>query len=116
MPFVRDVVGRVREGALDHELVYAKRVRKGSVERYTGAVPPHVQAARKAGAAAGPVIRYVVTRSGPEPVLPGHPMPPDIDREHALERVLRPVADAILPEIGHSFDEALGRLRQMEMF
>lgn len=116
MPFVRDVVARVREGALDHELVYAKRVRKGSVERYTGAVPPHVQAARKAGPAAGPVIRYVVTRSGPEPVLPGHPLPEGIDREHALERVLRPVADAILPEVGHSFDEALGRLRQMEMF
>lgn len=116
MPFVRDVVTRVREGALDHELVYAKRIRKGSVERYTGAVPPHVQAARKAGAAAGAVIRYVITRSGPEPVLPGHQLPPDVDREHALERVLRPVADAILPEIGHAFDEALGRLRQMEMF
>lgn len=116
MPFVRDVVARVRAGDLDHELVYAKRIRKGSVERYTGSVPPHVQAARKAGAAAGPVIRYVITRSGPEPVLPGHPLPPDVDREHALERVLRPVADAILPELGQSFDEAIGRLRQLEMF
>jgi len=116
MPFVRDVVARVRDGSLDHELVYAKRIRKGSVERYTGAVPPHVQAARKAGPSAGPVIRYVVTRSGPEPVLPGRPLPPEIDREHAVERVLRPVADAILPEVGHAFDEALGILRQMEMF
>lgn len=116
LPFVRDVVARVRDGSLDHELVHAKRIRKGSVERYTGAVPPHVQAARKAGSAAGPVIRYVVTRTGPEPVLPGHPLPAGIDREHALERVLRPVADAILPEVGHDFDEALGRLRQMEMF
>ncbi|MBY0280075.1 DNA polymerase II [Candidatus Binatia bacterium] len=116
MPFVRDVVARLRAGDLDHELVYAKRIRKGSVERYTGAVPPHVQAARKAGSAAGPVIRYVITRSGPEPVLPGHPLPRDVDREHALERILRPVADAILPELGQSFDEALGRLRQLEMF
>jgi DNA polymerase-2 len=115
MPFVRDVIARVRDGALDHELVYAKRIRKGSVERYSGAVPPHVQAARKAGSAAGSVIRYVVTRSGPEPVLPGRPLPADVDREHALDRILRPVADAILPELGHDFDEALGRPRQLEL-
>jgi DNA polymerase-2 len=61
------------------------------------------------------VIRYVVTRDGPEPVLPGRALPANVDREHALERILRPVADAILPEIGHSFDEVLGRPRQLEL-
>lgn len=115
LPFVREVIAGVRAGALDEELVYAKRIRKGTVERYTGAVPPHVQAARKAGPAAGPVIRYVVTRDGPEPVLPGRPLPPNLDREHALERILRPIADAILPEVGQSFDEALGRPRQLSL-
>lgn len=115
LPFVRDVVARLRAGEIDDELVYVKRIRKGAVDRYTGAVPPHVQAARKAGSAAGAVIRYVVTRDGPEPVLPGRALPANVDREHALERILRPVADAILPEIGHSFDEVLGRPRQLEL-
>jgi DNA polymerase-2 len=115
MPFVTDLVLRVRAGELDHELVYAKRLRKGALDRYTAATPPHVQAARKAGALAGPVIRYVITRDGPEPVLPGCLLPAGIDRAYYVERVLRPIADAILPELGHSFDEAIGKPRQLQL-
>jgi DNA polymerase II len=115
LPWVAEVVAGVRSGELDGELVYAKRIRKGSVDRYTAAIPPHVQAARKAGSAGGGVIRYVITADGPEPVLPGRPLPSGIDREHYVERVLRPIADAILPEIGRSFDEAIGRPRQLRL-
>lgn len=114
-PFVREVVARVRAGELDAELVYSKRVRKGSVERYTEVVPPHVQAARKAGRTAGGVIRYVVTASGPEPAPPGRPLPPGIDRGHYVDRVLRPLADAVLRELGSSFDEALGAATQLPL-
>ena len=42
-------------------------------------------------------------------------MPSDIDRAHYQERVLRPVADAILSELGTSFDEALGVPRQLTL-
>jgi DNA polymerase-2 len=113
--FVREVAGRVRAGELDEELVYVKRVRKGSLERYTATTPPHVQAARKAGPLPGGVIRYVITRSGPEPALPGRPLPGGLDRQHYLDHVLRPVADAILVEMGSSFDEALGRPHQLSL-
>ena len=75
LPFVRETVDAVRRGELDAELVYAKRVRKGSLDRYTGTAPPHVQAARKAGARAGPLVRYVVTARGPEPVFHGQALP-----------------------------------------
>jgi DNA polymerase-2 len=105
----------VRSGALDAELVYAKRVRKGALDRYTATTPPHVQAARKTGRSVGPIVRYVIARSGPEPVLPGRPLPQGIDREHAIEKVLRPVADAILRELGRSFDEALDLPRQLSL-
>jgi DNA polymerase-2 len=114
-PFVADVVARLRAGELDQELVYVKRIRKGAVDRYTAAIPPHVQAARKAGAAAGGVIRYVMTRSGPEPVLPGRPLPSGIDREHYVDRAIEPVAEAILSEIGVSFDDVIGRPRQLQL-
>ena len=63
----------------------------------------------------GRVVHYVITRDGPEPVLPGHPLPKGIDRKHYLERVLRPVADGILSEIGQSFDEALGIPQQLTL-
>ncbi len=115
LPFVRDLVGRVRGGELDEELVYTKRVRKGSLDRYTATTPPHIQAARKAGGRVGPVVRYLVTRSGPEPVLPGRPLPSEIDRSHYLDRVLRPVADAVLSHLGRSFDEALDEPHQLSL-
>ena len=115
LPFVREIVRQVREGELDAELVIRKGLRKGSVERYTGRTPPHVEAARRAGGAVGREVRYLVTHSGPEPVLPDRPLPADIDREHYVEKVLRPIADAILPHVGESFDEALGRPRQLSL-
>ncbi len=118
LPFVREIAEELRAGKRDAELIYAKRIRKGSLDRYTATTPPHVQAARRArelGAAAGPLIRYVVTPSGPEPVLPGHPLPSPIDYGHYLERVLRPVADAILELREQSFDEALDRPRQLSL-
>jgi DNA polymerase-2 len=115
LPFVREVVAAVRSGALDAELVYAKRVRKGALERYTATTPPHVQAARKAKGPVGPVVRYVIARSGPEPVLAGYPLPEGIDREHAVLKLLRPVADSILRELGRDFDEALDRPRQLTL-
>ncbi len=115
LPFVKSLAESVLAGELDAELVYAKRVRKGSLERYTATTPPHVQAARKAGGAAGPVVRYVMTATGPEPVLPGRPFPEALNRRHYLDRVLRPVADSILDLLDTSFDEALGAPRQLEL-
>lgn len=115
LPFVREVAERVRAGELDAELVYVKRIRKGAAERYVATTPPHVQAARKAGAAPGGVIAYVITREGPEPALPGRPLPGPIDREHYVEKVLRPVTDAILGELGESFAAATGEPRQLSL-
>jgi DNA polymerase-2 len=115
LPFAREIAQRVRDGSLDAELVYARRVRKATLESYTEITPPHVQAARKAGASPGALIRYVITPAGPEPVRPGRPLPGRIDHGHYVERVLRPIADQILEPLGRSFDEALGAPRQMSL-
>ncbi len=119
LPFVAAVVAEVREGLCDDELVYRKGIRKGSLDHYTASSPPHIQAARKQaernGTAPRGVIRYVITSSGPEPVIRGAPPRPDIDRVHYIERVLRPVADAILIEIGESLDTALGEPKQLDL-
>jgi len=114
-PFVRETLAQLRSGELDAECVYTKRVRKGALDRYTTTTPPHVQAARKAGGRAGPVVHYLVTRTGPEPVLPGRPLPEGIDHSHYVEKVLRPVAEAILAPLGQSFDEAAGQPRQLSL-
>ncbi len=115
LPAARALVAALRAGELDAELVFAKRIRKASLESYTATSPPHVQAARRAGGKPGPVIRYVITSAGPEPVLPGRSLPSGIDYAHYLERVLRPVADAILPFAGLSFDDVLGSPKQLSL-
>ncbi len=116
VPFVTDLVEKTRAGVFDSELVYAKRLRKGSVDRYTASTPPHIQAARKAGGQIGPIIRYVITQSGPEPVIFGRNLPDGIDRRHYVDRVLRPIAEAILSHLGRDFDEVLGEPHQLDLF
>jgi DNA polymerase-2 len=113
-PFVGELVASVRRGERDAELVYAKRIRKGRLDRYS-ANAPHVQAARKAGGRPGPVIRYVITATGAEPVAPGRALPPRIDHAHYVEKVLRPVAESILEDLGTSFGAALGEPQQMSL-
>ncbi|MGH0037430.1 MAG: DNA polymerase II [Myxococcota bacterium] len=115
VPFVGEMVEDLRAGRIDPELVYVKRVRKGALDRYTASTPPHVQAARKAGGTDRGVIRYLIAETGPEPVLPGRPLPGPIDRKHYLEKLLRPIAEAILQEIGESFDDVLGIPRQLDL-
>ncbi|MEE9281796.1 MAG: DNA polymerase II [Myxococcota bacterium] len=115
VPFVQEIVKRVTAGELDEELVIRKGLRKGSVERYTERIPPHVEAARRAGSRAGRVVSYVVTDNGPEPVFLGEPMPGNIDYAHYVAKVLRPVAESILSLMGESVEEALGEPQQLSL-
>ena len=114
-PFVRELVAGVRSGELDPELVIRKGIRKGALERYTSSIPPHVKAARKIEGPVGRVVRYVMTRSGPEPVLRGQGLPADIDREHYVRKVIEPVAEAILMHLGLEFIEVIGDPRQLSL-
>ena len=52
--YLAEVVGRVRSGELDDELVYRKNLRKDAGE-YTATTPPHVVAARKSTPAGGSI-------------------------------------------------------------
>jgi DNA polymerase-2 len=115
VPFVREVVAGVRAGELDRELVIRKGLRKGSVEQYRDRIPPHVEAARRAGDPNLRVVHYVVTRGGPEPVVAGRPFPTQVDTEHYVEKVLRPLAASILEPLGTSWEEALDLPRQLSL-
>ncbi|HTO06524.1 MAG TPA: DNA polymerase domain-containing protein, partial [Myxococcota bacterium] len=114
-PFVRETVADLLAGRLDHELVIRKGLRKGAVERYTAATPPHVEAARKAGPGVGRVVHYVQTRGGPEPVEPEGALPRDVDRAHYVDKVVRPIAQAILAQLGQDFDEVTDQPRQLAL-
>ena len=93
LPFVRDVAEQVLAGERDDELVYAKRVRKASLDRYTATTPPHVQAARKLaeqGIRVGPVVRYVRHRERARSRwCRAARCLPAIDRRYYVDHVLR---------------------------
>ncbi|MCE0492661.1 DNA polymerase II [Vibrio salinus] len=110
--YIETLVNETLSGKHDNELVYRKRLRR-KLSDYQKNVPPQVRAARLADdinqRLGRPlqyqnkgVIEYVITLSGPEP-LEYQKSP--IDYDHYIEKQLKPVADAILPFIGKSFDD-----------
>jgi DNA polymerase-2 len=119
--FIRQIVEETQDGQRNHQLIYRKRLRR-KLEQYVKNVPPHVRAARIADEnnkrLGRPLqyqhkgwISYVMTVHGPEPVEYQQNM---IDYEHYIEKQLQPVADAILPFIGLSFEGLVNQ--QMGLF
>lgn len=108
--YLAEIVGRVRRGELDEELVYHKNLRKDA-EDYTATTPPHVAAARKSSRPLGRSIRYVMTTAGAEPLDNlQHPL----DREHYVDKQVRPVAEPVLETLGLDFDRVIGDERQAD--
>ena len=110
--YLADVVRRLRAGELDDELVYRKNLRK-SADDYTASTPPHVQAARKSTQPTGRLISYVMTTAGPEPLdNRKHPL----DREHYVDKQVRPVAEPVLDALHLDFERVIGDARQADLF
>jgi len=108
--YLAQIVARVRRGDFDGELVYHKNLRKDT-EDYTATTPPHVAAARKSSLPLGRSIRYLVTTAGAEPLDNlTHP----IDREHYVEKQVRPVAEPVLETLGLDFAKVIGDTRQID--
>lgn len=108
---IRDIVERTQAGELDEQLVYRKRLRRPLAD-YQKNIPPQVRAARAADEQnrllGKPLryqkrgyIRYVITTQGPQAVEYQHA---PLDYQHYIEKQLKPVADAILPQIELDFD------------
>ena len=110
--YLAEVVARVRAGALDAQLVYRKGLRK-SLESYTANTPPHVAAARKLSKPAPRIISYIMTTAGPEPLAEVKHEP---DREHYIEKQVKPVAEPVLATLGLDFARVIGDDRQLGLF
>ncbi len=110
--YLHDTAKALRAGELDDLLVYRKGLRK-DVESYKTNVPPHVQAVKKSSAPPPRVVSYVITTAGPELAAEAtHPL----DREHYLEKQIKPVAEPVLEALGLSFTQVIGDDRQIALF
>jgi DNA polymerase-2 len=109
--YLADVVSRVRHGDLDETLVFRKNLRKDA-EAYTATTPPHVVAARKSTQPAGRSVSYVITTAGAEPLDNiRHPL----DREHYVQKQIKPVAEPVLDALGLDFERVIGDSRQLDL-
>lgn len=99
-------VQSVQNGRRDDLLVYRKNLRK-PVESYTRSVPPHVKAARLLENPTG-VIRYVITRDGPQPESR---LTSPIDYGHYIEKQIRPIVTTVAQVYDMDVEAAIsGRL------
>jgi len=107
--WIRSQLDELRQGRLDADLAYKKRLTKPPHE-YVKAKPPHVRAALKLlevdPTATLRYVRYFMTSSGPVPI---ELEPVDIDYEHYIHKQLKPIADTILPYFGASFDQIVSQ-------
>ncbi len=110
--YLHGVVAALRQGELDEKLVYRKGLRK-DVNSYTTNVPPHVQAVKKSSSPPPRVVAYVMTTAGPE--LSDEIANP-LDREHYVEKQVKPVAEPVLEVLGLAFNQVIGDDRQIALF
>src|SRR5258706_7408207 len=110
--YLREVVLDLRAGRCDAELVYKKGLRQ-ELDAYTATTPPHVAAARKMEGEPGRVISYVMTTAGP--AAEGELRHP-IDREHYVQKQIRPVAEPVLALLGLELDRVIGDDAQLRLF
>jgi DNA polymerase-2 len=110
--YLADVVERVRNGQHDDLLVYRKGLRK-PLESYTANTPPHVAAARKSPQPPGRIITYLITVAGPEPL---DALEHEPDREHYIDKQIKPVAEPVLGTLGLDFARVIGDDKQMGLF
>jgi len=109
--YLADVVRQVRAGSRDDALVYRKNLRK-STDDYTTTTPPHVAAARKSTQPPERLIKYVMTTAGAEPLdNVQHPL----DREHYIDKQVKPVAEPVLTTLGLDFDQVVGDSHQLSL-
>ncbi|MEL0630745.1 DNA polymerase II [Psychromonas aquatilis] len=119
--YIMEIVAALKEGQLDEQLVYYKRLRRPLAD-YIKNVPPQVKAARLAdqqNAALGLPLRYqqrgrigyLLTINGPEPQEYLHS---DIDYQQYIDKQLKPIAEAILPVLGKDFNQITSD--QMSLF
>ncbi|WP_345336641.1 DNA polymerase II [Ferrimonas pelagia] len=110
LPLLKRWIKAIRSGDVDHLLVYRKRLRQ-PLDAYQ-ASPPHVQAARLANAMLnkehyrkGSQISYFIGLSGAYPQKEGKG---ELDREHYIEKQLKPIAEPVLIALGIGFHEVDG--------
>ena len=109
--YLADTVAALRRGEFDDKLVYRKGLRKRPAA-YTASTPPHVAAARKSRLRSR-VVSYLITAAGPEPLDALEHAP---DREHYVDKQVRPVAEPVLAALGLDFDRVVGDDEQLSLF
>ena len=100
--FILETVLKLKQGKLDHKLIYRKRLGQ-AVEKYQRAIPPHVKALRDYQSEhasfilkRGDWVDYIITTNGPLYVAETSVLKVNnIDYQHYLDKQLKPIVEAL---------------------
>ena len=108
--YIKQYVLKTLKGEFDHQFIYKKRLRQ-HLSEYVKNIPPHAQAALKVHLthpdkvpSKGQWVEYVITVNGPELK---QLQTSKLNREHYVEKQIRPIAESILPYLNSNFDQVL---------
>ncbi|KMQ50218.1 DNA polymerase II [Chitinispirillum alkaliphilum] len=101
--YIINTTEQLKAGRLDNKLIYKKRLRK-NIHEYTVNIPPHAQAAKLLPSPPPNLIRYCITKDGPQPI---ERISSPLDYGHYLDCQLEPVADSILEQLNSSFEQII---------
>jgi DNA polymerase-2 len=95
-------ITRLRQGKLDDELVYRKRLSRPP-ESYTASTPPQVKAARLLGwKGRRGTVEFVWTQNGPEPAAIPHA---SLDYDHYVDSQVLPLVRSIAAAAGWKLEQ-----------
>lgn len=109
---IKTYVDDLKKNKYDEDLIYSKSLNK-PIEAYTKTTPPHVKAAKKMTSITSNIIKYVMTKDGPEPTTN---QTSEIDYDHYIEKQLKPIANAILELFDEDFDNVIASNTQKTLF
>ena len=118
--FLQHLIEQLKQGKLNHQLLFRKKLRK-PLHEFVAMIPPHIQAILKLSEEEqnkyqkGSPIEYIITLNGPEIFDRKHNNNSPLNLDWYIEKQIQPICDDVLQFIGSTFENTLSFQGQLNL-